>query len=78
MAALLRGVPAQLKREGSVTTRDYDEWTIDRWRLEPKLGSLELDDSPQVEQAPPLWKDLTLAVVVALGLWVVVVILFGR
>ena len=49
-------------------TRDYDDWTIDRWRLEPRFA-LKLDDSLDVEKAPPLWKDLTLAAVVALVLW---------
>ncbi len=60
-----------------MATRNYDEWTIDRWRREPKFGPLQLDESPQIDQAPPLWKDLALAAVVALGLWVAAVILFG-
>jgi hypothetical protein len=53
-----------------VTTRNYDDWTIDRWKVDPKFPSVELDES-SVDLAPPLWKDLTLASVVALALWVV-------
>jgi hypothetical protein len=58
-------------------TRDYDEWTISRWRLEPRLHGLEMDDVPTAEQAPPLWKDLTLASVVAVLLWVAAAGVFG-
>ena len=53
---------------------NHDDRTTDRWRLEQRLSALELDDV--VEQAPPLWKDLALASVVALLLWVVAVELF--
>lgn len=49
-------------------TRNYDEWTIERWRLEPRYA-LQFDESLGVDKAPPLWKDLTLALVVALVLW---------
>jgi hypothetical protein len=62
----------QNSREGAVTTRtNYDDWTIDRWKADAKFPSLELDESAPLDQAPPLWKDLTLASLVALGLWVV-------
>jgi hypothetical protein len=54
--------------EGVVNTRNYDDWTIERWRLEPRY-TLKFDDSLDVDKAPPLWKDLTLASLVALGLW---------
>jgi hypothetical protein len=60
-----------------VTTRHYDEWTIDRWRLEPRLSGLDLDDPSTVDPAPPLWKDLTLAAVVALGLWIAAMATLG-
>ena len=53
-----------------------DDWTIDRWRLEPRVPSLEFDESPVVDQAPPLWKDLTLASVVALLLWIAAATIF--
>jgi hypothetical protein len=54
-----------------VTTRNYEDWTVDRWKVDAKFPALELDEPSSVEQAPPLWKDLTLASLVALGLWVV-------
>jgi len=58
-----------------VNTRNYDEWTIERWRLEPRCV-LEFDDPITVEKAPPLWKDLTLASVVALALWIAAAVMF--
>jgi hypothetical protein len=63
--------------EGIVSTRRYDDWTVDRWRLEPRLNAFELDDSQDVEGAPTLWKDLTVASLVALALWVTAAIVFG-
>jgi hypothetical protein len=59
-----------------MNARNYDYWTIERWR-EPRISSLEFEDSPSSEQAPPLWKDLTLASVLALVLWVTAAIIFG-
>ena len=59
-----------------MNTRNYDEWTIDRWRLEPRYP-LEFDDSLATEKAPPLWKDLTLASVVVLALWAAAAAIFG-
>jgi len=50
-----------------------DEWTIARWRLQPP--AVQLDESPLAEQAPPLWKDLMLASVVALLLCVIAALL---
>jgi hypothetical protein len=58
-------------------TRDYDEWTIDRWRVEPRLRALELDVDDSADRNPPLWKDLTLASVVAILLWGSAAVLFG-
>jgi hypothetical protein len=55
-----------------VSSRKYDEWTIERWRQPP---ALQLDESPIVEQSPPLWKDLTLACVVALLLWILAAVM---
>jgi hypothetical protein len=51
-----------------------DDWTIERWKTEPRLIGLEFSDS--MEQAPPLWKDLTLASAVAILLWTVALVLF--
>ena len=60
-----------------MNTRNYDEWTIDRWRLEPRLKGLDIDDPAGVEPAPPLWQDLALALVSALGLWMAAMSIFG-
>ena len=54
-----------------------DDWTIDRWRLEPRLRTLEFDEPSVTEQAPPLWKDLTLASVAAALLWAAAALVFG-
>jgi hypothetical protein len=62
--------------EAAVSTRNYDEWTIERWKAEPEFPRLEFDDPSPVDQAPPLWKDLTLASVVALALWVIAAVIF--
>jgi len=56
--------------------RNLDDWTIERWKTEPRLG-LELSDAPTVEQAPPLWKDLTLASALAVLLWAAAAVVFG-
>ena len=56
--------------------RNADDWTIERWRTEPRLVGLELDDAA-VEKAPPLWKDLTVASALAVLLWGVAVAVFG-
>ncbi len=56
---------------------NYDEWTIDRWRLEPRSRPLEIDDPPEPEVTPAFWKDLTTAALVAVALWVTAVIVFG-
>jgi hypothetical protein len=57
--------------------RNYDDWTIERWRVEPRISKLEFEDSPSTEQAPPLWKDLTLALALALVLWIAAAAIFG-
>ena len=59
-----------------MTTRNADEWTIERWRTEPRLVGLEFSDTT-VEKAPPLWKDLTLASALAVLLWGAAVVVFG-
>jgi hypothetical protein len=59
-----------------VGSRHYDDWTIESWRIEPRLRALDIDLA-ESEQNPPLWKDLTLASVVALVLWVVAALVFA-
>ncbi len=58
-------------------SRKPDDWIIERWRLEPRMTGLQFDDAPSSDQAPPLWKDLTVASVFALLLWGVAAIVFG-
>ena len=57
--------------------RNHDKWTIDRWRLEPKLSDLKIGDPEESDQAPSLWKDLALACVAALVLWLTAALVFG-
>lgn len=52
-----------------MNVRDFENWTVNRWRLEPRVQGFEFEDLSNGEQAPPLWKDLTLASVVAVLLW---------
>lgn len=56
--------------------RKADDWTIERWKTEPRLGGLEFLDT-SVDPATPLWKDVTLASVIALLLWAAVAVVFG-
>ena len=49
-------------------TQKADDWTIERWRTEPRLVGLEFSDTMR-EGTPPLWKDLTLATLIAVVLW---------
>jgi hypothetical protein len=60
-----------------MTTKKVDDWTIERWRTEPRLAGLEFDESAPSEQSPPLWKDLTVASIVAVLLWAAAAIVFG-
>jgi hypothetical protein len=60
-----------------MTRRKVDDWTIERWRIEPRLVDLEFDESTPSDQAPPLWKDLTVASAVAVLLWAAAAIVFG-
>ena len=57
-------------------SRHYDEWTIESWRIEPRLHALDVDiDEP--DQNPPLWKDLTLASILAAILWGAAAMIFA-
>ena len=59
-------------------TPDLENWTIRSWRVEPKIRLSDdgLDDL-SVEQAPALWKDLTLASIVAVLLWLAAAAVFA-
>jgi len=52
-----------------------DEWTIERWKTKPRLVALEYSD--RIEPAPPLWKDLTLASIIAALLWAAAALAFA-
>ncbi len=61
-----------------MNARNHDEWTIERWRVEPRWRTLGDVEEPQlVEHAPPLWQDLTVASIAAALLWGAAVALFG-
>ena len=51
-----------------MTTRKADDWTIERWKTESRLVLPEFSEV-SVEDATPLWKDLTLASALAVLLW---------
>ena len=59
-----------------MTKPKADEWTIDRWKTEPRRMGLEFSE-PMTDTAPPLWKDLTVASAVAILLWAAAVVVFG-
>lgn len=60
-----------------MTARDLDDWTIKRWRTEPRFSVLEFEETSANEQAPPLWKDLAIASIVALLLWMAAAVVFA-
>lgn len=57
-------------------SRHYDDWTIESWRIEPRLRALDADLN-ESEQNPPLWKDLALSSIVALVLWGAAALVFS-
>ena len=57
-------------------SRHYDDWTIESWRIEPRLRAVDVEVEEQ-DQNPPLWKDLTLASIVAAVLWLMAAALFA-
>ena len=48
--------------------RNLNDWTIERWRTEPRLRVPEIEVEDAGEN-PPLWKDVTFASMIALLLW---------
>lgn len=57
--------------------QETDNWTISRWRLQPRIHELEFEDLTSGDQAPPLWKDLTLASIAAVVLWTLAALLLS-
>jgi hypothetical protein len=56
-----------------------DDLVVESWRTEPRLSglqALELDDAP-VADAPALWKDVAIATIIAVALWLCAAALFG-
>jgi hypothetical protein len=60
-----------------MSSRNYGNWTVERWRLEPRISGLEFDESPVSDKTPPLWKDLTLASVLAVLFWIAAAAIFS-
>lgn len=58
---------------------DLDDSTIRSWVVEPKvhLADEGFEDLSAVDQAPPLWTDLTLASIVAVLLWLAAAAVFS-
>ena len=56
--------------------READDWTIERWRTEPRLVGLEFTEAT-TEKAPALWKDVTLASALAVLLCGAAAVVFG-
>ena len=65
-----------MSKEDAVASRKADEWTIERWRTEPRWGRLEFGDT-LLDPGRPLWRDLTVASVIAVVLWVAAAVVFG-
>jgi hypothetical protein len=59
-----------------VTTRKADDSTIERWKTESRLVLPEYSEV-SVDDATPLWKDLTLASALAVLLWAAAAVVFG-
>ena len=60
-------------KEVDLRARHYDDWTIECRRMDPQLDALKTDRAGN----PPLWKDLTLASIVAAALWTAAAIIFS-
>lgn len=64
LATILKASAAPNPSEAYVRRHEADNWTIERWKTEPRLVGLKFSDTV-VEAAPPLWKDLTFGFVIA-------------
>ena len=63
-------------RRMTLRSRHYDDWTVETWRIEPRLRPIE-SDMDEAASNPPLWKDLTLASIVAALLWIAAAAMFA-
>jgi len=57
-------------------SKHYDDWTVETWRIEPRLRATE-SEMDESGPNPPLWKDLTFASIIAALLWLVAAALFA-
>jgi hypothetical protein len=48
---------------------DYDEWTVKRFRVEPRISQTDFEEALSKEGNPPLWKDLAIASALAGLFW---------
>jgi len=56
----------------------YDPLIIDRFRRAPRLSNKDFEDALLGGQTtPPLWKDVTLASIVATLLWIAAATVFA-
>jgi len=62
-------------KEDAVASRKTDEWTIEKWRMDARWGRLEFGDT-LLDRGRPLWRDLTVASVVAVVLWIAAAVVF--
>lgn len=63
-------------KEDAVASRKSDDWTIERWRTEPRWGRLEFGDT-LLDPVRPLWRDLGVASIIAIVLWLAAAVVFG-
>jgi len=72
---VLLEAPHVSTKEDAVASRKTDEWTIEKWRTDARWGRLEFGDT-LLDRGRPLWRDLTVASVVAVVLWVAAAVVF--
>jgi hypothetical protein len=57
-------------------SRKSDDWTIERWRTEPRLVGLQFSDRLR-DDFRSMWRDVTVASAVAVVLCVAAALVFG-
>jgi hypothetical protein len=48
---------------------EHDEWTVKRFRVEPRISQVDFEDALSKDGNPPLWTDLAIACALAGLLW---------